>query len=241
MMKEYYKYPRLYLNMPLYESANCPLSPEQAHYLRVVLRKGQGDIVRVFNGRQGEFIAEIEVAGKRDANLILRTQRCQQEEGARALHLYFAPIKKQRLDMLIEKAVELGVTHLHPILTARTENRKLNMERLQAQILEAAEQSERLSIPVLHEMKSLQGALRDVRAFPLLACLERGTATPLSEIQMGEETGFLIGPEGGFDDEEIDIILKAQDVQAVSLGRNVLRAETAAFSCLAYAQLSKQP
>jgi 16S rRNA (uracil1498-N3)-methyltransferase len=239
MMKEYYKHPRLYLKDPLQPGASLSLSREQAHYLKNVLRKAQGDIVRVFNGRDGEWVSQIMELHKKGGCLTVGECLKPQPERNGRLHLYFAPIKKQRMDILIEKAVELGVGEFHPVMTSRTENRKLNKERLEAQIFEAAEQCERLEIPVLHEAAPLLQVLKARREYPLYVGLEREETKSLAQQNLGPEIGFLIGPEGGFDDNEIESI-KASNAVTVSLGEAVLRAESAAIVCLTWAMLAKQ-
>ncbi len=237
MMKEYYKHPRLYLKDPIAKNMELPLSADQVHYLKNVLRKGAGDFVRLFNGKDGEWIARISGLEKKGGLAKAESQLRAQGAVTQRIHLFFAPIRKQRLDILIEKAVELGVSEFHPVITRRTENRKLNMERLNAQIFEAAEQCERLELPILHEAADLPRVIRATRPYPVFACLERDGASPLSARHFGAEFGFLIGPEGGFDDDEIAMI-RASGAQSVSLGEAVLRAETAAIACLSYAKLS---
>lgn len=235
-----YKYPRLYLNAPLAENAQICLGAEHVHYLKNVLRKNAGDYVRVFNGQGGEFLSRVVSFSKKEGVLI--AERCVREQPpqGKKFILYFAPIKKARLDILIEKAVELGVSVLYPVLTARTENRHLNMEKLRAQIIEAAEQCERMDIPELHEVKKLPLVLQEKRGFPLYAALERVDAKPLSAFDMGGGAAFLIGPEGGFDGDEVDLIGKCAEVRAVNLGETILRSETAAIACLSYAKLSTE-
>lgn len=235
-MKEYYKHPRLYLKAALKENTILPLEEGQVHYLRTVLRKNVGDLVRVFNGADGEWLCAIQKLEKREG--VITAQKCLrvQKTNQSNIHLYFAPIRKHRLDILIEKAVELGVSEFHPVITNRTENRNFNKERLQAQIFEAAEQCERLEIPQLHTPVTLAAALKEGRGFPLYAALERGDAPPLSAQRIEGDAGFLIGPEGGFDEEEMQAILSAA-VTPITLGEAVLRAETAAILCLAYCRL----
>lgn len=233
-MDEYYKLPRLYVDAPLDKDARVALSADQAHYLRNVLRREAGAQIRLFNGKDGEWRGALETPGKRDAAVLLTDQLRQQPAQTRAIHLLFAPIKKTPMEFLVEKAVELGATDLHPVITARTENRNLNESRLRAQIFEAAEQCERLMIPALHTPAPLFDALKkwdEVR--PLLACLERAENAPyISEIMPAGPLGILIGPEGGFTPEERERLLALSFVKPVSLGESVLRAETAALKAL---------
>lgn len=240
IMTNIYKYARLYLNGGLKENSPLHLDTDQAHYLRNVLRKAVGDKIRVFNGKDGEWLARIDTLGKKDA--VLMPEECLRVQEARAtgkLHLCFAPIKKHRMDFLIEKAVELGVTDFHPILTNRTENRKINEERLRAQIIEAAEQSERLDVPRLHPMEKLPVFLRAGKLdVPVYACIERAGAMPLAKVDLSRAAAFLVGPEGGFDPDEIAAIKNIKSVHPVDLGQEILRAETACLACLSYAKLS---
>lgn len=234
-----YKYPRLYLNASFSKNAKISLLPEQAHYLKNVLRKAEGDTVRVFNGIDGEWLARLDVLSKKTAEGLL-TECIKEQPAARApIHLYFSPIKKQRMDMLVEKAVELGVTDLHPVLMNRTENRKMNVERTHTHIIEAAQQCERLDIPRLHDVTALPKAVSEEIKGPIYAALERESgAVALQEKDVSKECAFLIGPEGGFDDAEKALLLSLAHVFPVSLGTCILRAETAAIACLSYAMIS---
>lgn len=240
--KEFIKLPRLYVEASLAASQVVPLSADQGHYLRNVLRRVVGDSVRLFNGRDGEWLADISVLDKKLC--VVTPSQClkPQPELKRRVALYFAPIKKARLDWLIEKAVELGATDLHPVLTQFTELRVLNEDRLHAQIIEASEQCERLDLPRLHSMIKLQ----EISA-PVLACLEReGNCPSLQEILPPSQGGrtkeggieniptlsVLIGPEGGFSADESAWLKKSPFVTCVSLGDTILRAETASIYAL---------
>ncbi|MCB1783902.1 MAG: 16S rRNA (uracil(1498)-N(3))-methyltransferase [Alphaproteobacteria bacterium] len=239
LYKDIYKDPRLFLNAGFEKNVALELSAGQAHYLRNVLRREAGSFVRVFNGVDGEWAGRLEVLGKRGGVVRLEKLLKSQGDAKVRVHLLFAPIKKQRMDFLIEKAVELGVTDLHPVLTARTENRKLNMERFEAQVIEASEQCERLDVPVVHDSVSLAQVIRGWNDGDVLAAIERVHAPVLREVVDGKAPAyaFLIGPEGGFDDSEKVFLEEAPNVQAISLGEAVLRAETASIACLAYVGL----
>lgn len=226
--------PRLFVCDDLSEGMRASLDEGQSHYLLSVLRRRAGDRVRVFNGRDGEWIAILETKSKRDASLVMESLLRSQTVLSACIHLVFAPLRKDRMDFLIEKAVELGVGALRPILTERTENRNPNAARLHRQIIESAEQCERLDIPVLHETMDLPDFLERAGAnFPLLACLERGDHPALSVGREGGDVGVLIGPEGGWTERERDLILRCPNVRPVSLGPRILRAETAALYVLA--------
>ncbi|MCB9978445.1 MAG: 16S rRNA (uracil(1498)-N(3))-methyltransferase [Rhodospirillales bacterium] len=226
--------PRLFVDDALAPGENLALAQEHAHYLFNVLRRGAGDRVHLFNGRDGEWIAILEPQGKRGAVARVETMSRPQPPRGAAVHLIFAPLRKDRMDFLIEKAVELGVGAFHPVLTERTENRHPNAARLRRQIIEAAEQCERLDVPILHEAATFPDFLGTRGAgFPLLACIERGDYPALSTEHKEGDIGVLIGPEGGWTERERDLILCRPNVRPVSLGPRILRAETAALYVLA--------
>ncbi len=238
-MIDLYKYPRLYLNAELKENAKISLNAEHAHYLKNVLRKAEGDILRVFDGANGEWLAPISTLRKKSGGITLTEQIKKQPAQSVEVSLFFSPIKKHRMDILIEKAVELGVTGLYPIIMNRTENRKLNEKRINAQIIEAAEQCERLDLPVLHATQKLSYILSQQNGKSLYTCLERdNSAKPISSHSYENGASFIIGPEGGFDAREMEMMLASDNVIAINLGDNILRAETAAIVCLSYVRLA---
>jgi len=231
---ETYKLPRLFTDQGLTPGKSVSFSPEQSHYLKTVLRRQEGDFVRLFNGRDGEWLGEILQLQKKSGALALAEQILAQPAEEQPLHLIFTPIKKARLDWMIEKAVELGVTDFHPVLTHNTEVRKINEDRLNAQIHEAAEQCERLSLPKLHQLQKLENLLGGWGSdIPLYACLERaGQSQTLCS--SSTETAILIGPEGGFTAEEKTLL--AVKAIPVTLGETVLRCETAAVKAIILAR-----
>lgn len=225
-----YKYPRLYLTDPIQQGQVIALEQNQSHYLLNVLRMKDGAIVRIFNGHDGEWLATIHPQGKKHANLSPTEQIAPQTSIEKRVHLLFAPIKKQRMDFLIEKSVELGVTDLHPILTQNTEVRKVNEDRINAQIIEAVEQCERLDLPMLHPLNTLDKECASWNTdTPLLAAIERQESPHISTIKRDGDIGFLIGPEGGFTKEEAQAIVSISSITPVDLGARILRAETAAL------------
>lgn len=235
MIKDIQKSPRVYTGQPLILHEILQLQDSVHHYLKNVLRVQSGDIVRLFNGHDGEFLGRISDAGKKSIFLTLEQKLRDQKDPPRKIHLLFAPIKKERMDFLIEKAVELGVTDLHIILTQNTDVRKINKDRLNAQIIEAAEQCERLDIPTLHDAEDLfkkLGAWN--RSAFVLAALERTDATPMRDHrEIKGDCAILIGPSGGFTDEEKNGLARMTIVRPVSLGEAILRSETAAAAALA--------
>lgn len=222
---DYFKLPRLYVDAPLGLGAAAPLSADQAHYFKTVLRRENGASVRLFNGRDGEWLCTLQELAKKSGLAVAVEQIKQQPAMSPGVHLYFAPIKKTRMDWLVEKAVELGATHLHPVMTQNTEIREINEKRLRQQIYEAAEQCERLDMPVLCDTRKLYSLPVDA---PMLACLERGETKPVQDmIPPQGAVSILIGPEGGFTVAEAEWIAGQKNWQPVSLGPRILRCETA--------------
>lgn len=230
---------RLFTDQKLAEGETVELSAPQSHYLRNVMRQGPGSEILLFNGSDGEFVGEIARLGKQGAGVTLgRRTRAQTETSD--LWLLFAPIKRERIDWIAEKATELGVSRLCPVMTGHTQMTRVNTERLRANAVEAAEQSERLSVPVIDEPVDLKSALAswpDGRR--LFVCDETGTAPPIAEVVSALQPGpmaALVGPEGGFTKAELDALHKLPFVSAVGLGSRVLRADTAALAALAVLQ-----
>ncbi|WNK00079.1 16S rRNA (uracil(1498)-N(3))-methyltransferase [Thalassospiraceae bacterium LMO-JJ14] len=229
---------RLFVDMPLQNDAALQLSRAQSHYLVNVMRKGAGTALLLFNGTDGEWAAELSAPDKKSAGVsVLNQTRPQVEEPD--VWLLFAPLKKDRTDFLVEKATELGASRIQPVMTKFTQASRLNTERLQATATEAAEQSRRLSVPVVSEPGSLDSILAAwPHDRPLIYLDETGHGQPLANILAGKPNGlaFLIGPEGGFAAEELDALGKLTFSVAADLGPRILRAETAATAALAIRQ-----
>ena len=231
---------RLYVAAGLSSGAAIELDRAQAHYLRSVLRLGAGAAVAVFNGTDGEWLCRVSEIGK-GASLAVESQLRDAEPAAETdLWLLFAPIKRARLDWLVEKATELGVAALLPVWTARTQAERVNLDRLQTHAVEAAEQSERLSVP---ELRAPQRLDRLLASWPggrrLILCDESGAGEPISDVAARLPPGpvaLLVGPEGGFDETELDAFGKLSFVTRVGLGPRVLRAETATLAAVAVFQ-----
>ncbi|HEU0071502.1 MAG TPA: 16S rRNA (uracil(1498)-N(3))-methyltransferase [Alphaproteobacteria bacterium] len=231
---------RLFVETELTAGAWVELEQAQAHYLTNVMRLGVGDEVCLFNGRDGEWRAEIREA-KRKACIVEPTELLRAQSAEPDIWLLFAPLKKARTDYLAEKATELGASMLWPVYTQRTVAERVNLERLRANAVEAAEQSERLSVPQLRAPAKLMEGLADWPAERrLILCDESGTAKPiveaLTDMKPGEPCALLIGPEGGFSAVELDALRKLPFVKPVGLGPRVLRADTAALAALACLQ-----
>lgn len=225
---------RLCVDEELTKGAQLSLGLAQFHYLKNVLRMPEGAAVRVFNGRDGEWLSFLSYTGKKEAALCLQECLRAQPEISRRICLAFAPIKKARMDFLVEKAVELGAHELQPVLTQNTEVRTIRDDRLDQQIKEAAEQCERLDLPVLKPLLKMDAFLTTYKDIPVLACLERTDADLLKNVAGGLDRDFavLIGPEGGFSKEEASLLQKQDNVVPVSLGPHILRSETAALAAL---------
>ena len=231
--------PRLYIARRLAAGGEVDLEAGQAHHLRSVLRLGEGAPVAAFNAADGEWLCCITTAGKSAVRLSIERQ-LREPEPETDLWLLFAPVKRARVDWLIEKATELGVSAFLPVWTARTQVERVNLERLQAHAVAAAEQSERLSLPELRAPQRLERVLADWPAGrPILLCDESGNGEPIAEAAARVPPGpaaILIGPEGGFDETELDAIGKLSFVTRIGLGPRVLRAETAALAAVAVFQ-----
>ncbi len=230
---------RLYVAAELAMDRAIELASGQAHYLKSVLRLAPGDAVALFNGRDGEYLARIE-SFARDAATVA-VQACSREQLPEPdLWLVFAPIKRARIDFLVEKATELGVSALFPVMTRHTMVERVNLDRLTANAVEAAEQSERLSVPRIHPPQALDRLLAEWDpSRRLMLCDESGTAPPIAAALHHAAPGswaVLVGPEGGFAETELDAIRKLPFVCPVSLGPRVLRADTAALVGLAVLQ-----
>ena len=232
--------PRLHLITGLAAGHEIELEPGRAHYLRSVLRLGTGAAVAVFNATDGEWLCRVSEIGKGVSLAVERQLREAKSETETDLWLIFAPIKRARLDWLVEKATELGVSALLPVWTARTQVERVNLERLRAHAIEAAEQSERLSVPKIKAPEALHRVLASwPTARRLILCDESGAGQPIIDAAARLRPGpvaLLLGPEGGFDESELDAIGKLSFVTRVGLGPRVLRAETAALAAVAVFQ-----
>lgn len=227
---------RLHVEAPLSAGAGLELDADQGHYLRHVLRLQRGAPVALFNARDGEWRAVIDGFTKDRCRLVVEERRRPPEPPEPELWLLFAPVKRTRLETMVEKATELGATRLVPVPTRHTDIGRVNLDRLAAIAREAAEQCERLSVPeISHPMPFFQ-LLSDWPGMPLLVCAEAGGARPLAAAAAMVPPGpvaFLVGPEGGFAKSELDELARQPFVVPVGLGPRVLRAETAALAALA--------
>ena len=225
--------PRLYVPAPL---APGPLRIEgpAAHYLGTVMRTKAGDPVKLFDDVTGEWLAVAATTGKRDLVLDV-TERLRERESVPDLWLCAAPLKKGRVDWMAEKACELGVARLVPVVTRRTVVDKPNTDRLRAHMIEAAEQCDRTALPEVAEPVKLPTLLRDWREDRTLFFADETGGTPAAEAMRARRgpAAILIGPEGGFDDEERAAIRACPQAVGIGLGPRILRADTAAAAAVA--------
>jgi 16S rRNA (uracil1498-N3)-methyltransferase len=225
---------RLYVDLPLGSGGVLEPSPAQCHYLLTVMRRRAGDTMALFNGRDGEWLARIEVFERRRCRLHVESlSRPQRQEPGPAL--LFAPLKRFRQEFLIEKATELGVASLAPVLCRRSVVDRINRSRVVSIAIEAAEQSGRLTLPEVDQALPLAERLA---TRPNGHCLfvgdDTGAGQPVADAFDEHGLGdLLIGPEGGFDAEEMAELRDHRGVVPISLGPRTLRAETAALAALA--------
>lgn len=229
--------PRLHLDAPLAEGALVDAAPGQAHHLGHVLRRGVGDAVRVFNAEHGEWQAEI-AALRKDRGSFRVLSRIRPAASEPGLTLLVAILKRDPMDWLVEKATELGVARILPVVTQRTIAQATNTDRLRQIARAAAEQCERLTIPAIAEPAPLHRLLDGWDTTPLLVAAERAEAAPFRDAAMKSAAlpALLIGPEGGFTPPELDDLRRRPFVAPTTLGPRILRAETAAISALAALQ-----
>lgn len=225
--------PRLYVPDPL-AAGPLTIGGPSAHYLIAVMRTKPGDPVRLFDDATGEWLATATTVGKRDLTLDVG-ERLREREAVPDLWLAAAPLKKGRVDWLAEKACELGVARLVPVVTRRTVVDRPNTDRLRAHMIEAAEQCGRTALPEVAEAVKLPALLRDWPAGRALFFADEEGGTPAAAAMAAHHgpAAILIGPEGGFDDEERAAIRACPDAVAIGLGPRILRAETAAAAAVA--------
>jgi 16S rRNA (uracil1498-N3)-methyltransferase len=237
---------RLFIDQPMVAGAILPLDKQQMNYLINVLRMGEGDSLLVFNGINGEWQAQLTAVQKKSAALMLLDQtRSQSPLGN--IWLCFAPIKSARLDYVVQKAVEMGASKLIPMITNRTQGgrgaAKLNLDRMRANMIEAAEQCGVLAIPELSNQTKLAGLLESLAPDRhIIFCDESAEVTDsleaLQHVPRGAPVALFIGPEGGFDENERKAILNRTPVTPIALGPRILRADTAAVAALTLVQIA---
>lgn len=225
--------PRLFVDAALGGGASVRIDGPGAHYLVGVMRTKVGDPVKLFDGVSGEWLAVAESVGKRDLTLVVR-ERLREAEVVPDLWLCAAPLKKGRIDWVAEKACELGVARLVPVATRRAVVDRLNLDRLRAHMVEAAEQCGRTAVPELTEMVKLPALLRDWSADRALFFADETGGVPALDAVRAHDgpAAILIGPEGGFDPEEREAIRALPNAVGITLGPRILRADTAAAAAV---------
>ncbi len=233
---------RIFVNNVLQQGAMIYLERNKANHLINVLRKKSGEKLIVFNGIDGAWLARIDSASKKSASLLLLEQIREQPK-ASDLWYGFAPLKKARLDYMMQKATEMGVGIIQPIITQYTQYPKVNIEKIKANVIEAAQQCEVLNIPKIEQQVSLKNLLANWQEIHaerklILADESKQVVSPIKTLQglRGQKIGLLIGPEGGFSDEELSLLHSKDFIVPISLGERILRADTAAVAALALVQ-----
>jgi 16S rRNA (uracil1498-N3)-methyltransferase len=242
MARHDFRTPRLYLDQPLAAGANLPLDPAQANYLGNVLRMKTGDSVLVFNGRDGEWLGTLASAGKRRLALTV-ADRTRVQTDALDLHYLFAPLKHARLDYVAQKAVEMGASRLQPVITRHAQVARVNLERLRANAIEAAEQCGILTLPDIGAPLTFERMLAERDPARLLVFCDEDAEVkdPIAALAAARDDGraeprplaVLVGPEGGFAEEERAALLVLPNSVRLALGPRILRADTAAVAALA--------
>jgi len=236
-----FRTPRIYLDAPLAGGSEVALDRDQANYLRNVLRLKRGDALLLFNGRDGEWQARLAGTGKRTLTAQL-SERVREQPRPRDLHFLFAPLKHARLDYLVQKAVEMGASRLQPVITRHTQVARVNLERMRANAIEAAQQCGILTLPDVAESLAFKAVAGSIDADRLLVfCDEEAEVKdPIAALAAARSSGqalaVLIGPEGGFAEDEREALRQRPNVVRISLGPRILRADTAAVAALALVQ-----
>ena len=225
---------RIYSPEPLVQGQEISLPADQSRYLTRVMRLEAGAIVRVFNGEDGEWRCAL--AGSPKSATLVPNEQVRPQFMGPDLMLLFAPIKKARTDFIVEKATELGVRSIQPVFTDYCQTNRVRIDRFESLAIEAAEQTERMDIPIVHEARALPKLLSEWDSDrPLIFCDESSQAAPMETYskQLREKpAAILIGPEGGFSPKEREMLRSLEFVIPITLGPRILRAETAVVSAL---------
>jgi 16S rRNA (uracil1498-N3)-methyltransferase len=233
-----FRSPRLFVEAPLHEGQTVELERDQSNYLGNVLRLGTGDTVLVFNGRDGEWRARI--AGRKRADSLTIESRTRPQDRLPDLACVFAPLKHARLDYMVQKAVEMGASSLQPVLTRFAQVARVNGERMRANVIEAAEQCGILSLATVQDPVPLDRFISSRNPERLLVFCDEAAEVvdPLAALRQTTAAGVdvLVGPEGGFADEERALLLRQPQILRLSLGPRILRADTAAVAALTLVQ-----
>lgn len=235
-----FRAPRLFVDAPLSAGENVALERNQSNYLGNVLRLEAGDTILVFNGQDGEWRAQI--AGRKRLDQLTVMDRTRPQDRLPDIAYVFAPLKHARLDYIVQKAVEMGAARLQPVLTRFTQVSRVNDERMRANVIEAAEQCGILSLAEVTEPVALDRFVSQRDAKRLLVFCDEAAevANPIQALQDGPRASggidVLIGPEGGFAEEERTLLLRQPQILRLALGPRILRADTAGVAALALVQ-----
>jgi len=247
-----FRTPRVFLDAPLATGAEVLLDRDRTNHLLNVLRRKRGDAVLLFNGRDGEWKAELAAGGKRTLSAVVG-ERTREQQHPRDLHFLFAPLKHARLDYLVQKVVEMGASRLQPVITRHTQMARINLARMRANVIEAAQQCGVLALPEVAEPVAFERMAGEIGRRLLVFCdeeaevkdpvaalaalrLPASALLPTEMTHAGMALAVLIGPEGGFAEEERVTLLKRENVVRLALGPRILRADTAAVAALALVQ-----
>ena len=234
-----FRTPRIYLDTPLASGQEVPFDRAQANYLQNVLRLKRSDELLLFNGRDGEWQASLAGTGRRALSAAVGAREREQPPPS-DLHFLFAPLKHARLDYLVQKAVEMGASRLQPVITQHTQVARINLERVRANVIEAAQQCGILSVAEVAEPVEFKAAIGSDPDRLLVFCDEdaevKDPVAALRSARVHQPLSVLIGPEGGFAEIERVALLKRPNVVRVALGPRILRADTAAVAALALVQ-----
>jgi 16S rRNA (uracil1498-N3)-methyltransferase len=235
-----FRTPRLYVDAPLQAGAKLPLEASQVNYLRNVLRRKAGEAMLVFNGRDGEWRGTLADGGKRSVSLVIDAL-VRVQTPALDLHYLFAPLKHTRLDYMVQKAVELGTSRLQPLHTRHSQVARVNLDRMRANAIEAAEQCGILTLPDIEAPVTLDRLIaeRDPARLLVFCDEDADVKDPIAALSAARPrdvaavpVAVLIGPEGGFADEERAALVRLPNVVRLALGPRILRADTAAVAAL---------
>ncbi len=233
---KYSKHPRLYISSKLASDKNIILDDDQSNYLKNVLRLKNGFKLRVFNEEDGEYLANFHINGKECSIELFEKFRESQKQKHNITVL--APlIKSDKLELICDMATQLGISYLIPIITERVQRRDVNLERLNKIVLEATRQSERFSAPIISDSRRLNDIKFEDFDIILFANEMEQSAKNL-KIDIGQKIAVLVGPEGGFTEDEIKFLISKKNIFSVSLGENVLRSETSVVSLLSFVNLT---
>ena len=232
-----FRTPRLYVDAPLAGGGTAALGRDEANYLLNVLRLNRGQDILIFNGRDGEWRARLAGTGKRAlaAELI---ERVREQPAGTDLHFLFAPLKHARLDYMVQKAVEMGVSVLRPVITRHTQVARVNLERMRSNVVEAAQQCGILNLAEVAELTDFAKAIADDGRLLIFCDEHADVQDPVAALKPVPRLplSLIIGPEGGFSDDERALLMKRANIVRIALGPRILRADTAAVAALAVVQ-----